>query len=400
VPSFSERRPPGLRRDKVAAIAGVGPTWDTWFGQGRDVKVSAAFLHDVARALRLNAAGHAHPLSLAGHPVAPRGGDRRELPQVPTDLMAGLTGRPAFIKDLRREILTWTAAFAAIFGDPERLARERRNPLWLTFALPSFRSTTVEWESDARRMVGRFRADRAGHPGDPRLAARVAALEAGSDDFRRLWRDHEAPDRDSGIRTIRVAGGADRFATGSRTKSGSEVEANMSAPPAPGSWRPAPGRCRRGSPAVPAGRPGVAAVRSSRKGRSGVAPSACIASITAPGCTPSTGASSAPGSAPGRPGSTRPPGRGRHVPGQRLGGRAQADQLDGSGVRIAVILQPAARPALDDLGCHVLPALPARQSVNRLPERFRHSPGYISALARGQEQHRMGGLGAFAEAAD
>src|SRR5215469_15940628 len=33
------RRTPGLRREEVAQLAGVGVTWYTWLEQGRDIKV-------------------------------------------------------------------------------------------------------------------------------------------------------------------------------------------------------------------------------------------------------------------------------------------------------------------------------------------------------------------------
>ncbi|MGO4843577.1 transcriptional regulator, partial [Rhizobiaceae sp. 2RAB30] len=35
LPSVSRRRTPGLRREEVASLAGVGLTWYTWFEQGR-----------------------------------------------------------------------------------------------------------------------------------------------------------------------------------------------------------------------------------------------------------------------------------------------------------------------------------------------------------------------------
>ena len=44
LPTTSGRRTPGLRREEVAALAGVGLTWYTWFEQGRDIQVSESFL--------------------------------------------------------------------------------------------------------------------------------------------------------------------------------------------------------------------------------------------------------------------------------------------------------------------------------------------------------------------
>src|SRR5918911_482101 len=49
------RRTPGLRREEVAQLAGVGLSWYTWLEQGRDIKPSAQVLAALARVLRLDA---------------------------------------------------------------------------------------------------------------------------------------------------------------------------------------------------------------------------------------------------------------------------------------------------------------------------------------------------------
>src|SRR5690242_2350203 len=50
------RRTPGLRREEVAQLAGVGVTWYTWLEQGREITPSAQVLDAIARTLRLD--GH------------------------------------------------------------------------------------------------------------------------------------------------------------------------------------------------------------------------------------------------------------------------------------------------------------------------------------------------------
>lgn len=54
LPIGKRRRTPGLRREEVAALAGVGLTWYTWLEQGREIKVSTAFLDNIARVLKLD----------------------------------------------------------------------------------------------------------------------------------------------------------------------------------------------------------------------------------------------------------------------------------------------------------------------------------------------------------
>ena len=50
------RRTPGLRREDVAHLAGVGLSWYTWLEQGRDINASPSVLDAIAHALRLSAA--------------------------------------------------------------------------------------------------------------------------------------------------------------------------------------------------------------------------------------------------------------------------------------------------------------------------------------------------------
>src|SRR4051812_39221248 len=58
------RRTPGLRREEVAQLAGVGTTWYTWLEQGRDVRASVEVLDAIAKALRLTPAERGHLILL------------------------------------------------------------------------------------------------------------------------------------------------------------------------------------------------------------------------------------------------------------------------------------------------------------------------------------------------
>src|SRR3984957_19892231 len=64
--SSGRRRTPGLRREELAQMAGVGVTWYTWLEQGRDINVSGQVLEAICRALLLDASERAHVMNLAG----------------------------------------------------------------------------------------------------------------------------------------------------------------------------------------------------------------------------------------------------------------------------------------------------------------------------------------------
>jgi transcriptional regulator with XRE-family HTH domain len=55
----------GLRREEVAALAGVGTTWDTWLEQARDIRPSERTFRNIARALQLDKVETKYLLDLA-----------------------------------------------------------------------------------------------------------------------------------------------------------------------------------------------------------------------------------------------------------------------------------------------------------------------------------------------
>ena len=73
-PTLGRRRTPGLRREELAARAGIGATWCAWIEQGRDVQMSPQALGRLAQALALTRAERAYLFDLA---------DRRD-PQAPS----------------------------------------------------------------------------------------------------------------------------------------------------------------------------------------------------------------------------------------------------------------------------------------------------------------------------
>src|SRR5688500_12248072 len=66
MPASGGRRTPGLRREEVAVLAGVGVSWYTWLEQGREINVSAGVLDAIARVLRLDPAEREHLYLLSG----------------------------------------------------------------------------------------------------------------------------------------------------------------------------------------------------------------------------------------------------------------------------------------------------------------------------------------------
>ena len=209
LPEGARRRTPGLRREELAMIAGVGTTWYTWLEQGRDVKPSAEVLAALADALRLDAAERRHLFMLAGRAppnARPNSAERVDAPLRHT--LASLSIQPAYVMGRRWDVLAWNPAAGAVFGDYGLLRGDARNIMHLLFTDPAHRRLLVDWEDLARVALGRFRAESPRYIGDPDFERLIARLDATSPEFRAWWPARDVIRQLSGVKKIRhpVAG--------------------------------------------------------------------------------------------------------------------------------------------------------------------------------------------------
>lgn len=202
LPSRGRRRTPGLRREEVAALAGVGLTWYTWFEQGRDIQVSEKFLLSVACALKLDDAECSH-LFLLAHKRPPPTEARQWVSVTPLiqQLMDDLTARPAYVLNPRWDVVAWNAAADGLFHFSAR-ERELRNILRMVFADPDMRRRLCGWRDDAPKLLAQFRYDFAVAPDDPPMLALVEELKELSADFRRWWETPDSEEARHGLGSV------------------------------------------------------------------------------------------------------------------------------------------------------------------------------------------------------
>jgi transcriptional regulator with XRE-family HTH domain len=196
LPGGGRRRTPGLRREEVAQVAGVGVTWYTWLEQARDINVSAPVLDSIARALRLDHRERAHLFTLSAT-VDLESEARRCLGLSPGYqlFLDQLDPYPAVALSWRYDILAYNTSYRFLRGDLEDIPPEERNFLWLFFTHPDYVDFVEDREDGARHAVARFRTHLATHLGDPLAQELVGRLLAASPFFAELWPQHDvAPD--------------------------------------------------------------------------------------------------------------------------------------------------------------------------------------------------------------
>ncbi len=195
----SRRRTPGLRREELAALAGVSATWLAWIEQGRDVQVSTSAVTRLARVLRLSPAERFYLFGLAGRtdPERIEAADDA-LPEGLAAIALGLA-MPAYLIDRAWTAHAWNAAASSLFIGWLDDAAER-NLLRFIFLDPAARTLIADWEIRARRVAAEFRADYSRHLAAPDLRALAQDLAAASPLFTEAWEAHAVVEREGGLR--------------------------------------------------------------------------------------------------------------------------------------------------------------------------------------------------------
>lgn len=193
LPPGLRRRTPGLRREEVAQLAGVGVTWYTWLEQGRPINASEQVLDAIARTLRLDRAERDHLFRLADTAPSRRAGDC----DCPLDpelqvILDALNPLPAVVYSARYDVLRYNSAYDALF--PRRRPDGPRNALWSLFTVPGCCNPFVNRHIELPRMVAVLRAGYGRHLGEPEWERFIRELSAASPEFAAMWERHDVAD--------------------------------------------------------------------------------------------------------------------------------------------------------------------------------------------------------------
>ena len=196
LPPGPRRRTPGLRREEVAQLSGVGVTWYTWLEQGRQINASPQVLSAVARTLLLDQAEREHLFRLADLPDAVTAagtvtsGCEQVLPEV-QEILDTLAPMPASVLNERFDLLAWNAPYEALWPGVTGAAPGERNILWQSFTYPDCCHPYVNRHEQVAMLVAQLRGAYGRHLGEPVWTGFVRRLSAVSPAFARLWDEHE-----------------------------------------------------------------------------------------------------------------------------------------------------------------------------------------------------------------
>jgi transcriptional regulator with XRE-family HTH domain len=189
----ARRRTPGLRREEVAQLAGMSADYYTRLEQSRGPRPSRQMLTALARALRLTDDERDHLFHLAGEEPPRREAAATHVRPGLLLVLDRLHDTPAMVTTDCGEVLAQNAMSKALSGDAFARPPRERNMVRRFFLDPAARDLypPEDVEEHARSHVANLRAVAASRPDDPEPAALVAELRAASEEFARLWDEHE-----------------------------------------------------------------------------------------------------------------------------------------------------------------------------------------------------------------
>ncbi|WP_210582604.1 helix-turn-helix transcriptional regulator [Streptomyces sp. GESEQ-4] len=192
LPRGSRRRTGGLRREEVAALAGVSVDYYSRIEQQRGPMPSEQVLAGLAGGLHLSLSERDHLFELAGHPAPRRVLREDHVSPTMMRIVERLSDTPALVMSRFGETLLQNRPAVALLGDYTRFNGLSRYLVYRWFTDPAQRDLYPVEDHALRGRV--FTVEiRVAYTADPQSRARdiVAALLEVSPEFAELWRLHE-----------------------------------------------------------------------------------------------------------------------------------------------------------------------------------------------------------------
>jgi transcriptional regulator with XRE-family HTH domain len=209
LPGGSGRRVPGLRREELAALAGVSVSWYTKLERGDAVGASDAVLDSIAHTLRLDELERNHLFRLArgiqGTVTTPTGRRRppraiRSTLQLVLDQMTEL---PAIVQNDRADIVALNPMGRALYSGLLAGATTTPNHARYIHLDPGSQEFYRDWDEIASNSAAMLHVAAAKNPYDVELSNLIGELATKSADFRTRWAARDVHEHQAGVKRVR-----------------------------------------------------------------------------------------------------------------------------------------------------------------------------------------------------
>ena len=196
VPTGGRRRTAGLRREELAALAGISVDYLTRLEQGRATTPSEQVVEALTRALRVSDAEREHLFHLAGLATPGHGVVSTRITPSVQRLLDRLANTPVCVHDAAWNLIVANAPYDALMGQTSSWRGITRNAVWRNLVGPGGRAVHTPSERAAfeEGLVATLRMTAGRYPSDHRVRALIGELRAASARFVELWETAELPD--------------------------------------------------------------------------------------------------------------------------------------------------------------------------------------------------------------
>jgi transcriptional regulator with XRE-family HTH domain len=204
LPKGQRRRTSGLRREEVAALAGMSTDYYSRLEQRRGPQPSAQMVAALAQGLRLTLDERDHLFRLTGHNAPSRVIRSYHVGPGLMRVLDRLDDTPAQVVSDLGETLVQNWLAVALLGDQTSFTGPARSGVYRWFTDPAARAVYPEDDHDHQGhvQVADLRAALVLGGPDSRATALVRQLRAESAEFARLWDQHEVAVRRSDHKRI------------------------------------------------------------------------------------------------------------------------------------------------------------------------------------------------------
>jgi transcriptional regulator with XRE-family HTH domain len=208
LPGGGSRRVPGLRREELAALAGVSVSWYTRLERGDAVGASDAVLDAISRTLRLDEIERRHLFHLTrGAQSGIQKSPRRRSPAVVIGstlqlVLDQMTELPAVVQNERSDIVAMNALGRALYSGLIEGAAGRPNHARYIHLDPAARVFYPEWDDLASASAAMLHVAAGRNPYDSELSNLIGELATRSDDFRVRWATHNLHEHQTGDKKV------------------------------------------------------------------------------------------------------------------------------------------------------------------------------------------------------
>lgn len=208
ISAYGRRRTSGLRREELAQLCAVSPTWLTWLEQGRPISASVKVLGKLADVMSLTPSERAYLFRLADKldpTVASEMDQSMACQMFDLDTIVAAIKVPAYILNEQWDAMAWNRPAKELFigwldqpKSPKNATRP--NLLKFMFLEPKAHALITDWKERANRLVAEFRADCGKYADQKPLSELIDTLERESGDFKRWWNSQHVVGRSGGTR--------------------------------------------------------------------------------------------------------------------------------------------------------------------------------------------------------